>query len=697
MTACGAYWQTLGHGFVWDDHIVVEGNPFVLETANARKLVSLDFYRTVTPVEGAARPVMLASLLVDRALSPADPRGYHRTNVLLHGAAAGAFYLFTAASGAAPALAAGLVFAVHPVNTEAVDVVSFRADLLAAFFGFLALLLYLRARRAQGAARWAWLPAAGACYALALLSKEMAITVPPLAALWELTRGRRVRPAAAVRAAACALAVAVTALYLAFRAPRSEYRGVGGSKVLAAFKGVAPTAPAPAPPRSELFDPAADPSPPSWRPLYADPSANARAMTVVGARYLGLLVWPRVLRADRAPELFDRWLDAKVLRACALLLALLAGLLWSARAASAWAWVVGWWFLALVPVSNLVPLYNPVAERYLYFVCPGAAWAAALLVARLPRRARAAALGGLVLMLGARTRARNADWASDEAFLQAELRRGDPSARVLYNAGLLRQREGKLEEARVLYERSRALHPGSVETTVNLASVLLALGRNAESRALFGEAERLGWKPTPEQLARRASDLVNRGVDAHRAGRLADAAALLDQALRLDGADATARHDLAKVRVDQGRLREARRLLEDVAAADPARTDARYDLAVVCQRLGDPRAAEAAYRGVVEREERLEALHNLSGLLEASGRLEEAESFALRAAALAPSHPGPQTVLGNVYLKRGRPDLALPHYRLALEASSGPEEPAETAALARANVAACLRMLGRSD
>lgn len=698
---------------MWDDHIVVEGNPFVLDTANARRLVSLDFYRTVTPVEGAARPVMLASLLADRALSPGSPRGYHRTNVLLHAAAAGAFYLFTAAAGGAPALAAGLLFAVHPVATEAVDVVSFRADLLAALFGFLALLFYVLARRGEGARRWGALAAAAACYALALFSKEMAVTVPSLAALWELTAGRREKPARAVWAAAIALAMLVTGAYLAYRAPRSEYKGVGGSSVLAAIKRAVPAAPGPAavpaaspePRRAglkrggsdALYAQALDPSPPPWKELYSDRGANARAMAVVAARYAGLLAWPAALRADRAPRLFDGWLNAPVLGAWGLLLALLGLLLWSARRAPAWAWIVGWFFLALVPVSNLVPLYNPIAERYLYFVCPAAAWAAALLLERLPARARAAALAVLVAALGARTILRNADWRSDESYVEAELRRGEPSARVLYNAGLLRQKAGDLEAARGFYERSRALNPGSWETAANLASVLESLKKEKEARALFAEAERLGWKPTSEQTAQRVADLVNRGVDEHRAGRLDAAAKLLEEALRADSEDVGALHNLSKVRADQGRLDVARGLLRHVLERDPGHVGARYDLAVILQRLGDLAGAEAAYRKVVAREERLEALHNLSGLLEAAGRLDEAERFALRAEKLAPDHPGPQTVLGNVYLKRGRPDRALPYYRRALEAAQKPDQPTGAAAVAQANLAACLKKLSRPD
>src|SRR5688572_11636070 len=86
LAAFGVYANTLGHGFVWDDKLLIEDNAFVQDWSNARKVLSWDFFfpETVRPVENAARPVWLLSALADCRLWGLFAGGHHLTNVLLH-------------------------------------------------------------------------------------------------------------------------------------------------------------------------------------------------------------------------------------------------------------------------------------------------------------------------------------------------------------------------------------------------------------------------------------------------------------------------------------------------------------------------------------------------------------------------------------------------------------------------------------
>jgi hypothetical protein len=88
LAATAAYWPTLLNGFTWDDHIHIEAAPFVQDARNARVLLTSDFWLGKTPVEGRGRPLLLASLLADRARWGENPKGYHLTNLLLHAACA---------------------------------------------------------------------------------------------------------------------------------------------------------------------------------------------------------------------------------------------------------------------------------------------------------------------------------------------------------------------------------------------------------------------------------------------------------------------------------------------------------------------------------------------------------------------------------------------------------------------------------
>lgn len=97
------------------------------------------------------RPVLLATFLLDMKLWGAETSFMHLVNVLLH--VANVLLLFACArnvcgrlfpgAGWLPLLAA-LLFAIHPVNTEAVNWIAGRSDLLACFFVLLAALLLLR-------------------------------------------------------------------------------------------------------------------------------------------------------------------------------------------------------------------------------------------------------------------------------------------------------------------------------------------------------------------------------------------------------------------------------------------------------------------------------------------------------------------------------------------------------------------------
>ena len=185
---------------------------------------------------GFFRPLFVLSLLVDAKLWGRAPLGYHLTSVLLHALNACLVSLLALrlapragiGGGAARrfALAAGLIFLVHPSHTEAVTWISGRADLLATCFCLLALLASERDDAAgplapgrQPAARplYARL-AAPLLFALALLSKEAAAGLPVIVFLLALGRSPRRGARAAHPLREAAPFAAVLAVFAAVRA-----------------------------------------------------------------------------------------------------------------------------------------------------------------------------------------------------------------------------------------------------------------------------------------------------------------------------------------------------------------------------------------------------------------------------------------------------------------------------------------------
>ena len=195
----GVYANTLHVPFIMDDHAIT--------SIGTRPLLD-------TILHGTARRVADLTFAVNYRLHGTDTPGYHIVNLAIHLAAALALYLLSVSALAAlrgesePApesgftarfipAAAALLFALHPLQTQAVTYIIQRYTSLATLFYLLAALLFVRARllHDRGAPPFCrLLPAAGCLLAglLALGSKQIAATLPLMLIVLEIAlfRGR---------------------------------------------------------------------------------------------------------------------------------------------------------------------------------------------------------------------------------------------------------------------------------------------------------------------------------------------------------------------------------------------------------------------------------------------------------------------------------------------------------------------------
>ena len=154
---------------------------------------------------GHYQPLSWMSLAIDYLWGRAafgdglDPRSYHLTNLLLHAANAALAYLIALRLlsmtrqkavppgpsanvwdlHAAAALAA-ILFAWHPMRVESVVWATERRDVLSSFFLLLTVLCYISAPLDTKWRRWRWLGPALAAFALSLLSRSLAVVLPPI-------------------------------------------------------------------------------------------------------------------------------------------------------------------------------------------------------------------------------------------------------------------------------------------------------------------------------------------------------------------------------------------------------------------------------------------------------------------------------------------------------------------------------------
>ncbi|XP_047431444.1 protein O-mannosyl-transferase TMTC2 [Mugil cephalus] len=209
--AVGLYLNTLDADFCYDDSRAVKTNQDLLPETPWTNILYDDFWGTLLTHSGSHksfRPLCTLSFRLNYTLHGLRPFGYHLLNVALHGLVTALVTAFSRPllGGGPWSLLAGLLFASHPVHTEAVAGVVGRADVGAALFFLLSLACYARhcglrggdtegRRRAAGSAagRWGWMLGSLWCAAVSMLWKEQGVTVLAVSAVYDLFVFQRLR------------------------------------------------------------------------------------------------------------------------------------------------------------------------------------------------------------------------------------------------------------------------------------------------------------------------------------------------------------------------------------------------------------------------------------------------------------------------------------------------------------------------
>jgi tetratricopeptide (TPR) repeat protein len=246
-----------------------------------------------------------------------------------------------------------------------------------------------------------------------------------------------------------------------------------------------------------------------------------------------------------------------------LLLALFALCLWGVIRNRVFGFLGLSFFMLLAPSSSLVPIpLEPMAEHrmYLPLAILGAglvalSWALIGRIGALREdSARAAKLllascALLGVVLGARTFARNRDYASDLALWKDTAEKRPGSARALTNHGLALAASGDLDGAIERQREALRARPQYSEAHHNLASALMLRSQFTEAEASYREAIEL----SPDAVESR----VGLGEALVRSSRFDEAAVEFEAALRLRSDLYGAQRSLAAIRLQQERLDES--------------------------------------------------------------------------------------------------------------------------------------------
>ena len=537
-----AYSNFFGNSFHFDDSHVLETNLYVRSLANAPRYFTDASTFSSLPANATYRPLTTLSLAVDYALAGGlKPVVFHADQLfwlLALWAALIAFYRSILARVVQReesfylALGGATLFAVHTVNTEVMNLLHCRGELLSALGVVGAFLLWERTRLRRLQLHLVAMTAGA-------LAKVPAVLFGPLLFVYELlVPGDEPQPSFGARFwRALKLAAPATAL------------GAG----LFVF--------------TEKMNRAGQ--------TYGGPDRLHYAMTQTWAwlHYLRLLVAPFGLTADTDMPLVSGLGDTRFYAGVATVIALGAIFWRTARSERAWpvAFGIAWFGLCLMPTSSVIPLAEPVNEHRAFLPFIGlvlaAVYGASLLV---PRRwhAAGAVAGGLLLVAhAAGAHARNAVWRTEESLWADVTVKSPANGRAWMNYGLPLMARGDYARAKTAFDRAATLTPNYATLEINRAILSNALGDPREAERLFRRALALG----PDQPA--SHSFFANWLIAH--GRGPEAMAQVEETLRLSPGLLSTRLQLLELlaaRGDQARLiSEAKALL----AVEPGQVQAR--------------------------------------------------------------------------------------------------------------------------
>ncbi len=664
-TVCAAaaivcFINTIPNGFCYDDNPIVRFNPKVNDPGQWTAVWTTDYWSEAEKASPNRdllyRPIALSSYRLVRAIGGTSAWLHHAVNVALHALVCALVVLLCRKIGGseAAACAAGLVFALLPIHTEAVASIVGRADLMATAGVLLAIMAHDRSMTAPSRVRTMWWRV-GAVVAVfvAVGSKEAGAAVVPLVILFDWFRhcGRGSPSAGLLRwillgARRLVYLLIPLAAYFLLR-----YHALGGRLYQQ-------------PPLTKTVNLLVD----------APPWQHVLGVLQCFGMYWAKTVWPAVLSVKysiNAVRPATSLLDAHVLIGAAALVCMVV--------ASVAAWRRGHRVIAVLSAS-IVLSYLPTAnafvliqvffaERIWYLPSVWIAIPVGLAVGSLVQRpawrmAPAVVLAVLLAGMVVRCWHRNSEW-KDNGTLYAAAYRDQPGgvcALHLYGEWLVDH--GEYERGVELLDRAIEVDLGFTDAHRTLGRAHLRAGNlSASLRHLqIADFQVPGHPPTVADLSRVSRELVEQDEELTRLERLAgDAPEDVEVQLAL----VRRLRDLGLVGEALDRLREG-----DVRFARVVAWQLEYAVTLVY--LNDRDGAIERYRRTLELspEDPQVAIELAMLLLErrGAGDIDEAWQWSKRASTLAPGAPTVLACQAELTVLRGDLAGALALYEQAIQA-----------------------------
>ncbi len=451
------YANSINNGFVWDDSSIILNNPANKDMSALTGLFlapDTTYSDEQTPYY---RPLNRLTYMLDYQLYGLNPLGYHMENLILHVVVVLLLFMLVNKLflNSAVAFIAAFIFALHPINSEAVNFISGgRNTILAAAFALASFIVFTKG---TGERKIGYAYLSGLLFFLSLLCKESAAFLPLILLLYGFksdgSSGKNMKQKLLFGLPF----LLFSALYIFMRA-QALSNAIGTS-----------------------LDPGG---------LWSRISKNFYIIP----KYLYMFVYPSGLSIYYPPpgDLFHQniWpvLGWSVV---------LPSLFWLSRKNNERAFFgIVWFAINFILIANIVPIPSaPMAERYIYLPVMGLCVIAGELLYRsylnskiVLRMSLVATATVLFLTMAFTTARRNSDWRDDLSLFGSVVRSQPDSAFGHYNLGCAFKDRGDLISAKREWERTLDIDPNNSQALNQLGNVYYISDFPVKARDYFIKA-----------------------------------------------------------------------------------------------------------------------------------------------------------------------------------------------------------------
>ncbi|XP_077990918.1 protein O-mannosyl-transferase TMTC2-like [Glandiceps talaboti] len=707
----------------WSLRRAIQKNQDLLPETPWQNIFQNDFWGTPLTHSGSHksyRPLCVLSFRLNYLLAELNPFVYHLTNIILHAVVVG---LFTSLSefllkSKTLAVLAGLVFATHPIHTEAVAGVVGRAEIGAGLFFLLSFMTYIRycqcrslsilqvddpiSRQQYSVKSWMYLFLSLLCASASMLWKEQAITVLAINAVYDVFICNKIQPLSVFQI-----------LY------KRKYRPVCLGVLVTGLWGVAVLAC-----RISIMGSVPPEFSPSDNPASNSSSTLTRSLTYhfLPAFNIWLLLNPYLLSFDWSMEaipLLESISDVRNLATLLLYFSLLLFGICSLKGLSRSnngdlnsnntvtstsngklnstyqklqkpkvlverfeiiILSLAIMIVPFIPATNLFFYVGfVVAERVLYIPSMGYSlllvYGVHILCCRVNKTKHKyfyLIMSVLLILFSVRTFLRNQDWQTEEALYRSGIATNPPKA--WGNLANILKSQGKVEEAEMAYKKALEYRGNMADAHYNLGILLQESNRNEEALESYKNAIR--YRP------RLAMAHLNLGMTLANVGRQEEAKVVYRHAATMDDiglkdpksqnkAIISAIYNLGRLYHDEGNYQEASTIFQEAIDRCPEyySPQSLYNMMGDClSKLGQYEAAETWFQKALSvKADHVPAYLTYAHLLDTTGRNEEAERMLNKALSLEPNSSSVYQHYGQHYAQNEKYSVAASMYQKAVE------------------------------